>query len=642
MPNIQVYTPQVQVQIPGEQRASPQDFGAGIADALRGQARQESEAGDYLVKQEEQKQALDMHKALSDFQLQSLQRQQELNLSGPPAGKTLIDAYTEDFDKRASLLNIPPAMKDKAREELDNMRVQYVGDGIHEQARQAGEQAKNDWQTIVTNNANIVEMNPAMQDKALATLKNAASSLHIDPAARKGLYDDGAQAVRQSAADTISRMNPSGFIAQAKAGQWNDLRELPRYLERVQAGERDDIRDQAQKIDEAAKLGLTIPKQNIDALASRAAATGMEREAKTIREYGDVQDAAGAFAVKSFAAQRTDLLALKATVEKGDVNSVNKYSALAKVYENKVEMMKTDPWQYYAAHGLVKAPQAINISDPKAVAQAFIDRKPDIARVKELEGPLVPPLPLLTKPEVEQIKQVTENGNAQQSASMLASLGANLDHDEKRSLSQAIATQANAPLVAAALNQPLDIGTRILAGEKAKGDVPAGKVRDAVNLAIGGTVLDPEANEAIHESVYSYYKELSLQAGDTAKEVNTDRLNKSIEDVVGKNVSISPKFFGPTSKVFTYRDDKGQFVDENKLEDILGGITDDKLKKVNGDLPYASDGEQVKASDILKKARFVSLGDGLYGAVYDGLGVVSGKNGKPYVFDARKLEKADK
>lgn len=616
-------------------QASGVDFssGAGYRDIAQAAER----AGDVLTKIQEQTDGLEYHKQITQFQLGSMQASQRLNQSEIREGSDLVKEYESDFKQRWAQLKIPETMQNKASEDMDSLKLGYMQDAIQETARQTGIKARDNWETIVTTNSNIVAMNPAMQSRAMESIKQAADGLNLDPATRQALLHDGVNAIRSSAADIVSRSNPGAFLSQAKAGKWNDLKNLSQYVERVQAGQKEDIRAEAGKIEDAAKLGLSVPRENIEALAIRASGSGMEKEAKGLREYAEVQDSASVFAVKSMTEQKAELLNMKAAIEKGDLSGVHKYSALSNVFENKIKVLESDPWAYYSAHGIVKEPQPIDLRDQKSVGNSLRERRIDIARIRDLEGGFT--MPLLTKTEIGQIKEINERGDARQAAEVITALGSGLDHDERRALSQAIVTQADSPLMAAALNQPRDIAERILNGAKAKGDVSAAKVRESVNAVMGGSILDPEADTSIHDSIYAYYKELSLQEGDTSKEPNPDRIERSIEDVVGKTVSISPKLFAPTSKIFTYRDENGRSVDENDIEDILGGITDDVLKKVNGDSPYASDGEVVPAEEILKNARFVSVGDGIYNAIYPGLGVVHGRDGNPYTFDARKIEK---
>lgn len=230
MPAIQEYTPQVQPQITGGQRASPTDFGAGVAQAVESQSQAVGNSGDYLFKIDQQKQQLGLQKTLSEFRLQSMEQAQVLNKSTLPAGTSLVDAYRQDFQDRAAKLDIPPALQERAQEELNNMHVSYVGDAIQEQARQAGVQAKSDWGDIVIANSNAAAINPKMQDQAIASLNTSVQSLPLDPASKKVLLDEGVQKVRESAAKTVVQASPGAFLQQAKDGQWSDLKDLSRML----------------------------------------------------------------------------------------------------------------------------------------------------------------------------------------------------------------------------------------------------------------------------------------------------------------------------------------------------------------------------------------------------------------------------
>lgn len=638
MARIQTYSAENAVTgVPGGRRASGVDFATG--EGHRDVAEASAQTAKVLNEIQFRRDELEYHKQVSDFRLQSMKRAEEINLSELPEGSDLVKEYEKDFVTRSKALKIPRSQQQRATQDLENMRVSYMGEAISESSRRAGEKAKLDWQEIVTANANMAALSPAKQAEALKTLESASQGLPVDPATRDALLHEGRQSIRAAGAITTIRSNPSAFLAEAKAGKWSDLENLTKYIgaadneiERLNAGARDEIREDAGKIADAAKLGLTIPRETIEGIAQRASSAGMEKEAVNLREYAVIQDDANEFALKSLTDQSREIEALKVKIESGNLDSVPKYEALAGVLDTKVKMLKTDPWAYYSAHDIVRSPEPMNLGNAQSVGQALEARRADIARVRELEGF---DLPLIVPNEIDQLKTMYETGKPQQVATVLTSLGENLDLDGKRALSQAIALKE--PMLAAAMNQPPDVAMGILAGAKAHGDVTADKVRISVNEKLSGLVFDSETNESFHGAVYAYYKQLSLQAGDTAKEVNPGRLEKAIEDVVGKPVSISPKMGSPDSRILSYRDDSGEYVSENKLEDILGSVTDPMLTGLNGELPYASDGDKVPAADIVKNARFLSAGDGKYLAVYEGLGVVTYRDGRPYVFDARAI-----
>lgn len=231
MPAITTYTPQVSIQNPGQPRATADAFGAGVAQAQGQMAQQLGRVGNVAEKFAIDSQVLDWNKQVSQFKLDSMKRAQELSTASVPQGKTLTDLYNDDFDERAASLNIPPAVRSQAQEELNNMRVSYVGDGIREQAQRAGIAAKDNWNQTVTNYANMVALDPTKQDAALTQLAKAAGGLGtLAPEERTALFHNARQSIRGSAAQTLIQQNPVGFMSEAKAGKWNDLQDLPKYM----------------------------------------------------------------------------------------------------------------------------------------------------------------------------------------------------------------------------------------------------------------------------------------------------------------------------------------------------------------------------------------------------------------------------
>jgi len=242
MPAITRFTPQVSVHIPQQKQASAEDMGAGVARAYGARAHtfdQISAQAGHIKAQADQVvldgQVLEWNKQMAGFRLEGIQRAEDLSRVEIPQGKSLPDLYGEDFDTRAKALNIPPAIKARAEVELANMRTHYISGSIGQAARRAGIAAKENWQEIVTLNANIAALDPSQQDSVLSQLATAAGGLsHLTPEERAALFNDGRQAVRGAVAESLIARSPSDFIKQAKAGTWNDLKNMPRYLERAQ------------------------------------------------------------------------------------------------------------------------------------------------------------------------------------------------------------------------------------------------------------------------------------------------------------------------------------------------------------------------------------------------------------------------
>lgn len=398
-------------------------------------------------------------------------------------------------------------------------------------------------------------------------------------------------------------------------------------------------------VEDAARLGLVVDEKKLDGLAARANALGLSKEAIAIQKFSAVQSETTLFARKALTVQVQELAGLKESIESGDTSLTDKYAAFEKVLETKQKMLTTDPWAYYSAHSLIDAPEPLSLESIDKMGDVLAQRRVSQDVVQRLDNVA---MPLLQKSEISQLQQIYEAGDPVATSGVITMLAQNLSPQELTRVAAAIAPEKPALAVAMSTGDPR-VAQRILSGEKAKGEVDATKMRKSINEYIGGTIFNAETNESAHKAISAYYKQLSLEEGDASPEINSDRMKRAVEDIMGKKESISIRapfihapgtFFKRDSEIFTYKDADGRPVKANRLEDILGGITDDVLRQTNGNVPRTSDGEPVAAQDILRKARFITLGDGVYGATYDGLGIITDDKGKPYRFDARKIEQA--
>lgn len=502
----------------------------------------------------------------------------------------------------------------------DNLRVMALrrgqnGQGIDDLLRDADASAVAG-STIVSGPEKVAAIRRTVRRGVIADYIEGLAEK--DPKAAQDLIKSG-KYDKELEADEIQRLDG---VAEAE-------------MKKRQAKAREELSGELSDIQTATKLGLKLPKDNLQNLIAKTQAAGMDKEAEGLRDYMALQDDVSAFAVKSISDQKQIIEDLKASVEGGNTADVKKYAAFANVFQTKAETVKKEPYSYYAAHDIIRSPQPIDFADPQRMAHELDQRRISVQQVKDLDGLT---MPLFTPEEITQLKGVYEQSQPREVSALLASLSSAMSPQESAALAGAMAPQSKTLAVAIA-NGDQQVGEMIVMGAKAKGEVSAADVRSVVNEQIGGAVIDPGTLEPIHDAVYAYYKQASLMAGDTGDVVDETRLQKSVEAVMGPVLDIDTKFgWGGASKVLSFRDtDTKAWVDEDRLNDILTGITDDQLKELGG-MPESPSGGQWSADKILKSSRFVSAGDGVYAAIVDGLGFVSNKDGSPYLFDARKLE----
>lgn len=407
-----------------------------------------------------------------------------------------------------------------------------------------------------------------------------------------------------------------------------------RAMDQVQATVKTEVRDQVNDIEQAGKMGLNVPKEKILSVAARARSVGMTDISSALEKYSVVQDSSNEFATKSLAQQQTELTNVRNNVESGNLGDVDKYRAFSQVYETKLKILKEDPRSYYAAHGVISPTQPIEITNPNSVAQGVASRRIENQKVKTVEGNNFE-LPILNKQEIDQLKSMNQTASPDKMGAVLNNIGSNLFPSERASLARQLSKEDSPTLAVAMSLDPKD-SINILAGSKLKGEVSTDKLRRETASKLSGLVIDPEQNEVFQSAIYDYYKKLAFDTGNVEKDVDNDLLDRAIEKTVGKPVEISP--YGKRSKVFTYRDNSGNLVPEDDLEDTFSSIDNDVLKKSNGSLPLLPSGDVVDAKEILKDTKMVTYGNGLYVPYYEGVGFLTGKDGQPYVLDAKKIK----
>lgn len=395
-----------------------------------------------------------------------------------------------------------------------------------------------------------------------------------------------------------------------------------------------ELKQEASKIQDAARLGIEVPRQTIQNMASRAAVLDMPEMADGLTRYAEVQDQAVEFAAKPLDEQRQMLERVREDVAGGNLSNTDVASAYQGIYDEKVKLLQTDPWSYYAQREIVDRPAPLDFNNPDAMAVEFQRRRLDVGKVSGMENGRVT-LPLMTAQEIEQLQQTYANSNADQAGSVVTSLSSGLTQEEIHEVAAAIAPKD--PKLAVAMSLPPDIAMDMIAGDKTKGEVTESKVRVAANEFLAGYVTDPAQVEQVQSAIYAYYKKLALDAGDVAQDADPDKVEQAITDIMGEPLTFNAG--GGESKVFGYTDADGQPVKATKLEDLFTALDDDMLKQLGGgNLPITSDFGYVTAQDIKDKAVFRSAGDGIYTAHYPGLGAIYTKAGVPLELDARKIE----
>lgn len=402
-------------------------------------------------------------------------------------------------------------------------------------------------------------------------------------------------------------------------------------LDRVQASEEFD------DIETASKMGIQIPDEQISAVIGKLEGSGMVAQAKSLREFQAIQSEVVKFAKLPLTEQRQQVKDLRSSVEAGNLSDVKKYQAVANVLETKQEAIQKDPWSYYAARDVVADPEAIDFSNPAAISQEIERRRISVQQVKDLDGVT---MPILNSAEIDSLKKVYETAKPNEVATLLSTMGSAMKPDERSAVARAMAPKSSELAVAIAVADPA-VGEKIILGASIDGLVKKGDFQVEVLGKLESVITDPGRMAQVNDALYAYYKTLQFQAKDKSDSVNEDLLDRAITDIMGPVVDVDTKWgWGGSSKVLSYRDaTTGAYVDEDELQDTLKGLTDDRIKLLNGGrMPVGTAGGVFTAKYIYENGRFVSDGDGMY-AVIDEFGEpISNEDGSIFRVDARQLK----
>ena len=210
-------------------------------------------AQDALQRQRErqEKEAL---QNFAQFEIDVMQRQQETNLQEIPEDKTLFELHKRDFDEAETrfLAEVPGFIREDMRLRTSRVRSSAASRSIGEQARRDGILAKQGYENTVTNLVNNSILNPGNLENNKQLLRDVTEKMNsVDPVTKQLLLEDGLQKIGGARAALLARDNPDQFEKNAKAGQYNDLKNLPTLMATAKAARKSMEVEQKRKNTEA-------------------------------------------------------------------------------------------------------------------------------------------------------------------------------------------------------------------------------------------------------------------------------------------------------------------------------------------------------------------------------------------------------
>lgn len=294
MPQIRQYTRQRMPRELINVQANARSFGGDVsgmmaqAQSSREMARSLEDLGQTIEKIKVKREESDYYKKISDFELENMQRKQELQNADYEDLETISDSYVEDLEQRAAQLEIPASMRNRYQRDLANMRRNFAQSGMKEQARRVGVQAKNNFNNTLTNVTNMVTLDPSREPEALNLIESQVEAMpNLAEVDKQSVLNGAKDGLRKASANSQALKNPAQFIAQAKDGQFNDVPDLDVIMRRAER----ELESQIQK--RQARLQSQLSSKISDGIAE-AQTTGSSEQLpseKQIREAYDSEKA---------------------------------------------------------------------------------------------------------------------------------------------------------------------------------------------------------------------------------------------------------------------------------------------------------------------------------------------------------------
>lgn len=280
-----------------------------------------------------------------------------------------------------------------------------------------------------------------------------------------------------------------------------------------------------------------------------------------------------------------------------------------KVKKSMVDGIKNEGIGYYSRLGNITPIGPLNFQDPSSLSAELAQREKSAVAVQGMNGK---PISIITPTELQGLSEVLKTGNPMMVAAILEPFS-KLGDDTQAYIGEAAKDD---PILGAVLGQDDEtVSAQIIRGSRIEPFYTPAKMKSQIYQSLATMNLDPNAIEQLIPAIEAYYKADAYDAKEvqTDKDIDTDRVQKSIDNVLGPSVDLGRGWFdGAESKVFSMRDpDTGEFVSENDMYDMFNSIGDREIKKLFPRGLEDADGKEITAGN-LDDFNFVSAGSGSY------------------------------
>lgn len=573
-----------------------------------------------VVGQEFQK--IQLRREASDYTAAMAQRSLELmkvsegmknqdfgeNADIPATYEQYFGELSKDWGK-----DVPASQREKFAGDLANMKQHFVMAGYRDNAERVALKTRTNYENTVTAATNMATMNPALQSQAMALVEEQINNLPMNPEQRAALLDKGRDSIRGAVAGNLSSNNPSAFIAAAKAGKYNDLPDLDRYIARAEAEIKQKsseaklaVREESSNIINLIESGVPVSSEQIQGARQRAASLGMDNVVKVFDEAVAVDKFRVEAAITPSALRNEELTKLMGNTADTSPERLAKIKILSTMQDKEAAAYEQgELLDLYTARQGIAALPPLDLNNPEALSLQLKKYRAAADNATEYFGVRAAPF---TKQQLNTIAEDYKTATPEKAMALTSVLSANLAPEELGVVGRSL-QKANIPIGVAALKMKDDpeVARWIVDGAKRPDVVPRKDLKDAIYPMLGTVVRDPQAYADIEQTVINTYKGMAVEADDTNDAVATDRLEMAIKRTLGGDVIEVGK-----SKILPFTLQDNRIADTDVVEMALRQSSLDTMSKLGIEPPLDKDGTPVDIAARFKGLRFVTVGvDGL-------------------------------
>lgn len=614
-------------------RITSEQTGAAVARGMQAVGQAVSGVSEEIERYEQRQRKVELNSDLNSAAITWAEKENEL-AERYPTGDGMADAWQAEWNEFASSFNEKYRGDEEAQIKLDNLRRQFGTRIVNQQASYRAQhqvQSFREDRDIISTKVAKGEMD---YEFALNLLNDRTDALAgINPNARGQIAQENQDMIGYAAiSDTL---DAQGFIAADElidSDQFENLsastRSSLKSKIRSEAGVyvRRETRQAAQLLDAGYPVGdLT---QEIET----AERFGFDDQALQLQTIQQIQQEVNEFVLQPSAENRNRIREIDRKMLSGEIDDTDLalITALRGAYNTKRKMLATDPYTWLDRSGWNGEP--ITFGDPSGDMSGHLEQRRAIrSKVLEQEGV---DIPLLRPEEVASFHAAISQSSPEEQVGLISNLTNQLEGEEIGFTANQLAPK-DITLAAAMVNAQFapDVTRDIILGRSRDVPVPNDTAFQAEFLDVVGLAIeDEDARQQAMEAVKAVYKEYGFRSGEAdSAGIDSSVYKQSIERVIGPLVS-----FGK-NKTLSFRDDSGEYVEAEVLEDIMDDVTEDDFMAVYGDTPRSISGRPLDIEKMFDNMDVVAVGDGIY-AFRNNLGqFATTETGEEFQMDMRQM-----